>query len=116
MIRPTWNGVTSRAGRGRPYAASMPGAAADEPVRPGEGGRGREGCGGDTDAAQDGAGIPDGFQRLWMPHRMAYIKGEGKPAGTDGDDGCPFCRIPKLTDAEGLIVARGTLVYTVLNL
>ena len=70
----------------------------------------------DTDAAQDGAGIPDGFQRLWMPHRMAYIKGEGKPAGTDGDDGCPFCRIPKLTDAEGLIVARGTLVYTVLNL
>jgi ATP adenylyltransferase len=64
---------------------------------------------------QDGVGIPDGFQRLWMPHRMAYIKGEGKPAG-DGGDGCPFCRIPRLTDAEGLIVARGELVYTVLNL
>ena len=29
---------------------------------------------------QDGAGIPDSFARLWMPHRMAYIKGEGKPA------------------------------------
>ena len=68
------------------------------------------------DAPQDGPGIPDGFQRLWMPHRMAYIKGEGKPVGTDSGDGCPFCRIPTLTDAEGLIVARGTLVYTVLNL
>jgi ATP adenylyltransferase len=68
----------------------------------------------DVSAAQDGIGIPDGFQRLWMPHRMAYIKGEGKPA--DPDDGCPFCQIPKLSDAEGLIVARGELVYTVLNL
>ncbi len=29
-------------------------------------------------AGQDGAGVPDGFARLWMPHRMAYIKGEGK--------------------------------------
>ncbi len=66
-------------------------------------------------AGQDGAGIPDGFARLWMPHRMAYIKGEGKPAGGEGD-GCPFCRIPGLDDAEGLIVARGRLVYSVLNL
>jgi ATP adenylyltransferase len=65
---------------------------------------------------QEGAGIPDGFQRLWMPHRMAYIKGEGKPAGTGSGDGCPFDRIPKMSDAEGLIVARGDLVYTVLNL
>ena len=68
------------------------------------------------DAPQDGAGIPDGFQRLWMPHRMAYIKGEGKPQGTGAGDGCPFDRIPKLSDADGLIVARGTLVYAVLNL
>ncbi|TDC51162.1 HIT family hydrolase, partial [Actinomadura sp. KC345] len=22
-----------------------------------------------------GAGTPDNFQRLWTPHRMAYIKG-----------------------------------------
>ena len=66
---------------------------------------------------QDGAGAPDGFQRLWMPHRMAYIKGENKPSGHgDDDDGCPFCHIQKLPDAEGLIVARGTLVYAVLNL
>ena len=58
---------------------------------------------------------PDGLQRLWMPHRMAYIKGSGKPAdGTQPE--CPFCQIPKLSDEDGLIVARGTQVYAVLNL
>jgi ATP adenylyltransferase len=57
---------------------------------------------------------PDGLQRLWMPHRMAYIKGEGKPA--EGSDECPFCEIPKMSDADGLIVARGSNVYAVLNL
>jgi ATP adenylyltransferase len=62
---------------------------------------------------QDGAGTPDGFQRLWMPHRLAYIKGENKP-GETGE--CPFDRIPRLPDADGLIVARGVLVYAVLNL
>ncbi len=65
---------------------------------------------------QDGVGDPDGFQRLWMPHRLAYIKGENKPAGHGQADGCPFCQIQTLSDAEGLIVARGTLVYAVLNL
>ncbi len=94
----------------------MPAAASDEPVRPGEGAQGRQGSLRDASALQDGAGIPDGFQRLWMPHRMAYIKGEGKPEGTGAGDGCPFDRIPKLSDADGLIVARGELVYTVLNL
>ena len=62
---------------------------------------------------QDGAGTPDGFQRLWMPHRMAYIKGENKPGETEE---CPFDRLPRLPDAEALIVARGVLVYAVLNL
>jgi ATP adenylyltransferase len=58
---------------------------------------------------------PDGLQRLWMPHRMAYIKGEGKPAdGTEPE--CPFCQIPKLSDEDGLMVARGADVYAVLNL
>ena len=47
---------------------------------------------------------------------MAYIKGEGKPANHDAGHTCPFCRIPTLPDDEGLIVARGTLVYAVLNL
>ena len=58
---------------------------------------------------------PDGFLRLWMPHRLAYIKGENKPAD-GGATLCPFCEIPKMSDADGLIVARGDQVYTVLNL
>ena len=37
-----------------------------------------------------------------------------RPPAT-GDD-CPFCRIPGLPDDDGLIVARGELVYVVLNL
>jgi ATP adenylyltransferase len=69
----------------------------------------------DSHRTQDGAGIPDAFQRLWMPHRMAYIKGENKVTGT-AEDECPFCRIPSLSDEDGLVVARGRLVYTVLNL
>lgn len=75
-----------------------------------------QGRGARDEAVQDGTGTPDGFQRLWMPHRMAYIKGEGKPTGPGAEEGCPFCRIPRLSDSEGLIVARGTLVYAVLNL
>jgi ATP adenylyltransferase len=62
------------------------------------------------------AGVPDAFGRLWTPHRMAYIKGEGKPSGPGEDEGCPFCRAPTLGDEEALIVARGSLVYAVLNL
>ncbi|MFB9253526.1 HIT domain-containing protein [Sphaerisporangium melleum] len=65
---------------------------------------------------QPGAGDPDHFQRLWTPHRMAYIKGENKPTGTGPGDGCPFCEIPKMSDQEGLIVARGSSVFAVLNL
>ncbi len=61
---------------------------------------------------QLGAGLPDAFARLWTPHRMAYIRGEGKPRG----DGCPFCEIPALSDEDGLIVARGRSAYAVLNL
>jgi ATP adenylyltransferase len=41
---------------------------------------------------------------------MAYIKGEAS------SDECPFCVIPKRPDEEGLIVARGTTAYAVLNL
>ncbi|GAA0932998.1 HIT domain-containing protein [Nonomuraea longicatena] len=65
---------------------------------------------------QDQAGAPDNFQRLWTPHRMAYIKGENKPTGEGPGDGCPFCTIPAMDDADGLIVARGARVYAVLNL
>jgi ATP adenylyltransferase len=61
-------------------------------------------------------GEPDGFQRLWTPHRMVYIQGASKPAGEGPDDGCPFCRVHPLPDEEGLVVARGGEVFAVLNL
>ena len=61
-----------------------------------------------------GAGTPDGFRRLWAPHRMAYIAGETGTGEVDG--GCPLCRIPTLDDAEGLVLTRGERVYAVLNL
>jgi ATP adenylyltransferase len=61
-----------------------------------------------------GAGTPDGFRRLWAPHRMAYIAGESGTGEVDGQ--CPLCRIPTLSDADGLVVARGDQVYAVLNL
>ncbi|MGH3518057.1 MAG: HIT family protein [Haloechinothrix sp.] len=65
--------------------------------------------------AQDGVGITDALQRLWTPHRLAYIKGENKPEG-DEPYGCPFCRLIELDDAAALIIARGREVYVVLNL
>ena len=27
----------------------------------------------------DGAGMPDGWQRLWAPHRLEYLRGENRP-------------------------------------
>lgn len=59
-----------------------------------------------------GVGTPDGFRRLWTPHRMSYIKGES----SEDTSGCPFCRIPTRPDEDGLVVARGRTVYAVLNL
>lgn len=64
---------------------------------------------------QDGVGVADQLQRLWTPHRMAYIKGENKPDG-DGEGGCPFCRLAGLDDETALILARGETVFAVLNL
>jgi ATP adenylyltransferase len=62
-------------------------------------------------SAQAGAGVPDGWARLWMPERMAYLRGEGR------EDGCAFCRIASMgDDAAALIVARGEHVFVVLNL
>ncbi len=58
---------------------------------------------------------PDDWDRLWTPHRMAYIKGENKPVDTAASGECPFCIAPTQTDDEGLIVARGDRVYAVLN-
>jgi len=63
---------------------------------------------------QDGAGVPDELDRLWAPHRMAYIKGENKPQDPSSGE-CPLCRIPAFDDAEGLIVHRGDATFVVLN-
>ena len=67
-------------------------------------------------AAAELAGVPDGFERLWTPHRMAYIGGENKPADGAAGDGCPFCRAPALSDEDSLVVGRGALTYALLNL
>lgn len=64
---------------------------------------------------QDGIGTPDALDRLWTPHRMAYIRGDHKPAD-DSRAECPFCRIPSLADTDGLVVRRGELAFAVLNL
>jgi ATP adenylyltransferase len=61
------------------------------------------------------AGEPDGYDRLWTPHRMVYIGGQSKPADDSAGE-CPFCRAPTLDDAEGLIVHRGQAAFVVLNL
>lgn len=63
-------------------------------------------------------GNPDAWDRLWTPHRMAYIKGEGKPTHASEGSDCPFCRTPD-SAARGadddLVVAGGKYVYAVLN-
>lgn len=63
-----------------------------------------------------GTGVPDAFQRLWTPHRMAYIRTAGRPTDPGAEDDCPFCRVVRLADDDGLVVARGKQVYAVLNL
>lgn len=62
-----------------------------------------------------GAGMPDGWQRLWAPHRKSYLEGENRPL-PGNEIACPFCRIPTLSDEEGLIVFRGVEAYVVMNL
>ncbi|OZE85515.1 diadenosine tetraphosphate hydrolase [Rhodococcoides fascians] len=71
----------------------------------------------DESIVATGAGEPDRLQRLWTPHRMSYIteapqgSAEGSAKSTE-----PFSDIPKMTDEDGLVVARGESVYAVLNL
>lgn len=59
--------------------------------------------------------MPDRWARLWAPHRMEYLKGENRPL-SENDVECPFCRIPTLSNEEGLIVARGESAFVVMNL
>ena len=58
------------------------------------------------------AGVPDEFQRLWTPHRMAYIQAGPEPLR----DMCPFCAAPERSDEDALIVHRGVTAYVLLNL
>jgi ATP adenylyltransferase len=63
-------------------------------------------------AASELPGVPDEFQRLWTPHRMAYIQ-----AGADAmRASCPFCAAPHKSDEDGLIVHRGRSAFVLLNL
>lgn len=67
----------------------------------------------DRQIVDEGIGSPDRLQRLWTPHRMTYITAEPESATSSGH---PFLDIPKMSDEDGLIVARGETVYAVLNL
>jgi ATP adenylyltransferase len=66
----------------------------------------------------DHPGEPDGFERLWTPHRMVYIQGEDKPTDDAAGPQCPFCRVgaSDTDDEAGLVVARGATTFVVLNL
>lgn len=62
-----------------------------------------------------GVGEPDHLQRLWTPYRMTYLA--EAPVNRDNSSPAqPFTEIPQLSDEDGLVVARGELVYAVLNL
>ena len=63
-------------------------------------------------AAGELPGVPDEFQRLWTPHRMAYIQAGAEAMRAD----CPFCAAPHKSDEDGPIVHRGKVAYALLNL
>ena len=67
-----------------------------------------------VEAVEGAVGVPDAFQRMWVPYRIAYI--ESAHSGTPLADECPFCVAPTLADEQSLIVARGTHAYVLLNL
>ncbi len=76
-------------------------------------------AGAGADGGGAAAGGPDRLERLWTPHRMAYvIRGDAPVGGRAGDaeQGCPFCRAKRGPDEDGLVVARGAAVFAVLNL
>lgn len=64
----------------------------------------------------------DGLERLWTPHRMAYVRGEGddeSPTHAPPRPACPFCRItadPATSSDDSLVIVRGQAAYVVLNL
>jgi ATP adenylyltransferase len=73
-------------------------------------------AGADDDTIFDrGVGERDHLQRLWTPYRMNYLA-EAPGKRDDASPAEPFTDIPLLPDEDGLVVARGELVYAVLNL
>lgn len=66
----------------------------------------------EVENAADFAGVPDAFQRLWTPHRLAYVQDSTQP----DEHTCPFCSAPKMDDEKALIVARGEHAFVLLNL
>ena len=60
-----------------------------------------------------GAGDTDRLTRLWAPYRSSYIAKMPSKSNKPSD---PFLEIPKMSDEDGLVIARGELVYAVLNL
>lgn len=75
-----------------------------------------QGQGGADDGAvvDHGVGDADRLQRLWTPHRMTYIADTIKTGSAKSSE--PFTDIPNMPDEDGLVVARGDVVYAVLNL
>jgi ATP adenylyltransferase len=69
---------------------------------------------GDAEPAAGFAAVPDAFQRLWTPYRIAYIKTNQQREPED--ESCPFCVAPTLSDEDALIVHRGEHAYVLLNL
>ena len=69
----------------------------------------------ESQVVDHGVGEPDHLQRLWTPYRMNYLA-EAPMKGGSAASTQPFTDIPTLNDEDGLLVARGELVYVVLNL
>ncbi|BBZ44781.1 HIT family protein [Mycobacterium parmense] len=79
----------------------------------------RERANGDDAILDTGVGEEDHLQRLWTPYRMTYLAEapmKRDAANSSAKSEQPFTDIPRLSDEEGLVVARGELVYAVLNL
>ncbi|CAM4436458.1 AP-4-A phosphorylase [Mycobacterium basiliense] len=69
----------------------------------------------DKTIVDEGVGERDRLERLWTPYRMNYHRQAPKTQG-DSSRSQLFIDIPQLPDEEGLVIARGELVYAMLNL
>ena len=55
------------------------------------------------------------LELLWAPYRLSYVTETPSEPG-EGMTGEPFLDIPRMSDEDGLVIARGRHVYVVLNL